>query len=97
MLFRSIYCKDLGLIHESGRKLRLTIPMTAAALDLYRKTAAAGMGELDCVAVIQTLEHMAGPPPGQSSRRAGRAGPAAKAGSRKKPGRARPAGKARRR
>jgi 3-hydroxyisobutyrate dehydrogenase-like beta-hydroxyacid dehydrogenase len=56
-----IYCKDLGLILDSGRQLGLTMPMTAAALDLFKKTAAAGMGELDCVAVIQTLESLAGP------------------------------------
>ena len=61
-----IYCKDLGLIHEAGRKLCLSMPMAATALELYRKTAAAGMGELDCVAVIQTLENKAGPPPGRA-------------------------------
>jgi len=76
-----IYCKDLGLIHEAGRRLGLTMPMTAAALDLYRKTAAAGMGELDCVAAIQTLENIAGPPPGQSSRGAPRARAAGKGAS----------------
>ena len=68
-----IYCKDLGLILESGRELGLTMPMTGAALDLYRKTAAAGMGELDCVAVIQTLESLAGTPkakPGPGAPRA---------------------------
>ncbi len=57
-----IYCKDLGLILGSGRQLGLTMPMTATALELFKKTAAAGMAELDCVAVIQTLENLAGPP-----------------------------------
>ncbi|HEY7678305.1 MAG TPA: NAD(P)-dependent oxidoreductase [Candidatus Methylomirabilis sp.] len=88
-----IYCKDLGLIHESGRRLGLTMPMTASALDLYRKTAAAGMGELDCVAVIQTLENLADRPPGRTARRgagAGGAGKAAPAGRRKPASASRP-------
>lgn len=72
-----LYVKDLGLILESGRHLGLTMPMTQTALDLYRKTAAAGMGELDCVAVIQTLENLAGPP-GGAGRRSARSKPAAK-------------------
>lgn len=69
-----LYVKDLGLIWESGRSLGLTMPMSQTALDLYKKTAAAGMGELDCVAVIQTLENMAGPPPKNPSRRVPQAG-----------------------
>ncbi len=73
-----IYCKDLGLILESGRQLGLTMPMTATALELFKKTAAAGMGELDCVAAIQTLENLARPIKARASGRLARARAGAK-------------------
>lgn len=87
-----LYVKDLGLIVQSGRQLGLPMPMAATALDLYRKTAASGMAALDCVAVIQTLEAMAGPPPrapGKAGPRAGR-GPGAGRSRAKGAGPARP-------
>jgi 3-hydroxyisobutyrate dehydrogenase-like beta-hydroxyacid dehydrogenase len=84
-----IYCKDLGLMIESARALGLSLPMAGTALELFKKTAAAGMAELDCVAVIQTLEGMAKSPPAPRKAAGGRAKAAARAG--RTPARKRPA------
>jgi 3-hydroxyisobutyrate dehydrogenase len=54
-----IWLKDLNLILETGRDLRLPMPLAAVAHQLFLMAAASGYGRLDDAAVIKVFEKLA--------------------------------------
>lgn len=55
-----IFVKDLGIVSDIARNRSVELPMTLAALDLFRQTSAAGKGQMDDAAVALTLAERAG-------------------------------------
>jgi len=51
----AIFVKDLGIVHDLSMSLGLTLDVTDAALDLYRRAADAGMAHLDDSSVIEIV------------------------------------------
>lgn len=51
----SIFVKDLGIVHDLGASLGLTLDVADAALDLFRRAADAGMAHLDDSSVIEIV------------------------------------------
>ncbi|MDZ5452106.1 L-threonate dehydrogenase [Labrys sp. ZIDIC5] len=56
----SIFTKDLGIVSDIGRKGKFPLPITAAALQLFIMTEAAGMGRDDDSSVARLLAKIAG-------------------------------------
>jgi 3-hydroxyisobutyrate dehydrogenase len=56
----SIFTKDLGIVSDIGRKQKFPLPITAAALQLFIMTEAAGMGRDDDSSVARLLAKIAG-------------------------------------
>ncbi len=54
-----IWLKDLNLVLETARDLRLPLPLAAAASQLFLMAAASGYGRLDDSAVIKVFEKLA--------------------------------------
>jgi 2-hydroxy-3-oxopropionate reductase len=52
--------KDLNIIMETAKELRVPLPATAIAHELFSALLAAGRGDLDHSAVIMVLEDLAG-------------------------------------
>jgi 3-hydroxyisobutyrate dehydrogenase len=48
----TLMAKDLGLVADGAAELGLSLPMTAAACELHNAAVAAGLGELDCAAIV---------------------------------------------
>jgi 3-hydroxyisobutyrate dehydrogenase len=55
-----IFVKDLGIVLDTGRRLRFPLPLAAAAHQLYLMAAAAGLGREDDAAVVKVYEKLAG-------------------------------------
>ncbi len=55
-----LFLKDLRLILEEGQRLRVSLPLTSTAQQLYTAAGAAGAGHLDVAVVMTTLERLAG-------------------------------------
>lgn len=51
----SIFVKDLGIVHDLGASVGLTLDVTDAALSLFRRAADAGMAHLDDSSVIEIV------------------------------------------
>ncbi|MDM9625114.1 NAD(P)-dependent oxidoreductase [Rhizobium sp. S152] len=56
----SIFTKDLGIVSDIGRTQKFPLPITAAALQLFIMTEAAGMGRDDDSSVARLLAQIAG-------------------------------------
>lgn len=56
----SIFTKDLGIVSDIGRARKFPLPITAAALQLFIMTEAAGMGRDDDSSVARLLGKIAG-------------------------------------
>lgn len=56
----SIFVKDLGIVLDSAKKMDFPLPLTAAAHQLYRAAAGAGLGGQDDSAVIKVYQMMSG-------------------------------------
>lgn len=56
----SIFTKDLGIVTDIGRHQKFPLPITAAALQLFIMTEAAGMGRDDDSSVARLLAQIAG-------------------------------------
>jgi 3-hydroxyisobutyrate dehydrogenase len=56
----SIFTKDLGIVSDIGRSQKFPLPITAAALQLFIMTEAAGMGRDDDSSVARLLAQIAG-------------------------------------
>ncbi len=56
----SIFTKDLGIVSDIGRAQKFPLPITAAALQLFIMTEAAGMGRDDDSSVARLLAQIAG-------------------------------------
>jgi 3-hydroxyisobutyrate dehydrogenase-like beta-hydroxyacid dehydrogenase len=55
-----LFLKDLRLMLEEGQRLRVPLPLTSTAQQLYAAAAEAGAGAQDLAVVITQLERMAG-------------------------------------
>jgi 3-hydroxyisobutyrate dehydrogenase len=55
-----IWLKDLGLVLDTGKELRLPLPLAAVAQQLFIMAAAAGHARLDDSAVVKVYEQLAG-------------------------------------
>jgi 3-hydroxyisobutyrate dehydrogenase len=55
-----IWLKDLELVLDTGKEMRLPMPLAAIAHQLYIMAAAAGYGRLDASAVVKVFENLAG-------------------------------------
>ncbi|KQQ35619.1 3-hydroxyisobutyrate dehydrogenase [Rhizobium sp. Leaf306] len=56
----SIFTKDLGIVSDIGRQQKFPLPITAAALQLFIMTEAAGMGRDDDSSVARLLAQITG-------------------------------------
>jgi 3-hydroxyisobutyrate dehydrogenase len=54
-----IWLKDLGLVVDTGKELRLPMPLAAVAQQLFVMAAASGHGRLDDAAVVKVYEKLA--------------------------------------
>lgn len=57
----AIFVKDLGIVHDLGAAVGLTLDVADAALNLYRRAADAGMAHLDDSSVIEIVRQNAEP------------------------------------
>lgn len=55
-----IFVKDLGIVLESGKRLRFPLPLSAAAHQLFLMASAAGLGREDDAAVVKVYEKLTG-------------------------------------
>jgi len=55
-----IFVKDLGIVLDSGRRLKFPLPLAAAAHQLFLMGAAAGLGGEDDSGVVRVYERLAG-------------------------------------
>jgi L-threonate 2-dehydrogenase len=55
-----IWVKDLALVLDSGRSLRMPLPMAAAAFQVVMMAAARGLGALDDAAFVKVYEEFTG-------------------------------------
>jgi putative dehydrogenase len=69
-----IWVKDLGLVLETGKSLRMPLPMAAAAFQVVMMAAARGLGAIDDAAFVKVYEEFTGRriAPDDSSRRKNR-------------------------
>ncbi|MCJ8143681.1 NAD-binding protein [Ancylobacter sp. A5.8] len=62
----NIFVKDLGIIQDMARDARFPVPISAAALQMFLATSAAGMGEEDDASVARLYARITGTPlPGE--------------------------------
>ena len=54
-----IWLKDLGLVVETGKEMRLPMPLAAVAHQLFVMASASGYGRLDDAAVVKVFEKLA--------------------------------------
>jgi 3-hydroxyisobutyrate dehydrogenase len=67
-----IWVKDLGLVLDTGRTLRMPLPMAAAAYQVVMMAAARGLGPIDDAGLVKVYEsftgaRVAGPEAGEQS------------------------------
>ena len=55
-----IFVKDLGLVLDTGRDVKQSLPLAAAAHQLFLMASAAGWGRIDDAAVVKIYEQMGG-------------------------------------
>lgn len=55
-----IWLKDLGLVVDTGKELKVPTPLAATAQQMFVMAAAAGHGRLDDAAVVKVYEQIAG-------------------------------------
>jgi 3-hydroxyisobutyrate dehydrogenase len=55
-----IWVKDLGLVLDTGKSLRMPLPMAAAAYQVVMMAAARGLGTLDDAAFVKVYEEFTG-------------------------------------
>jgi 3-hydroxyisobutyrate dehydrogenase len=55
-----IFVKDLGIIQDMARSARFPVPVSAAALQMFLMTAAAGMGRDDDASVARMYAQVTG-------------------------------------
>jgi 3-hydroxyisobutyrate dehydrogenase len=55
-----IFVKDLGIVLDSGRRLKFPLPLAAAAHQLFLMGAAAGLGGEDDSGVVRVYEKLTG-------------------------------------
>ncbi len=55
-----IFVKDLNIVHDTGRELRLAMPVAASALQQFTAASGMGLGREDDAAVIKVYEATAG-------------------------------------
>lgn len=51
----TLMAKDLGLVADGAAELGLSLPMTGAAREQHNAAVAAGLGELDCAAIVAQI------------------------------------------
>jgi 3-hydroxyisobutyrate dehydrogenase len=59
-----IFVKDLGLVLDSGRALRMGLPIAAAAHQQYLAAAGLGLGKEDDSQVVEVYRTLGGKPKG---------------------------------
>lgn len=57
-----IWTKDLGLVLEAGKALKMPLPMAAAAFQVVMMAAAKGLGPIDDAAIVKVYEDFTGKP-----------------------------------
>jgi putative dehydrogenase len=57
-----IWVKDLGLVLDTAKSLRMPLPMAAAAYQVVMMAAARGLGPIDDAAFVKIYEDFAGKP-----------------------------------
>lgn len=55
-----IFVKDLNIVHQTGRDLRLSMPLAASALQQFTAASGAGLGSEDDTAVIKVYQRLSG-------------------------------------
>jgi putative dehydrogenase len=55
-----IWVKDLGLVLETGKQLRMPLPMAAAAYQVVMMAAARGLGPIDDAGFVKVYEEFTG-------------------------------------
>lgn len=55
-----IFVKDLDIVHQTGRELRLAMPLAASALQQFTAASGAGFGREDDAAVIKVYQRLSG-------------------------------------
>jgi putative dehydrogenase len=55
-----IWVKDLGLVLDTGKALRMPLPMTAAAYQVVMMAAAHGLGPIDDAGFVKVYESFTG-------------------------------------
>ncbi|MFC3285849.1 L-threonate dehydrogenase [Litchfieldella rifensis] len=53
-----IFVKDLNIVHQTGRELRLSMPVAASALQQFTAASGAGFGREDDAAVIKVYQRL---------------------------------------
>jgi 3-hydroxyisobutyrate dehydrogenase len=55
-----IWVKDLALVLDTGKSLRMPLPMAAAAFQVVMMAAARGLGSIDDAAFVKVYEEFTG-------------------------------------
>lgn len=55
-----IFVKDLNIVHQTGRELRLSMPLAASALQQFTAASGMGLGGEDDAAVIKVYQRLSG-------------------------------------
>ena len=55
-----IFVKDLNIVHDTGRELRLSMPVAASALQQFTAASGMGLGREDDAAVVKVYAATAG-------------------------------------
>ncbi len=55
-----LMAKDLGYVVQEGEKRALELRTAAAALEVFNRAVAAGLGEKDMAAAVEQFRHPAG-------------------------------------
>lgn len=55
-----IFVKDLNIVHQAGRELKLSMPVAASALQQFTAASSAGLGREDDSAVIKVYQRLSG-------------------------------------
>lgn len=55
-----IFVKDLNIVHQTGRELKLSMPVAASALQQFTAASSAGLGREDDSAVIKVYQLLSG-------------------------------------
>ena len=56
----AIWLKDLGLVLDTGKELKLPLPLAAVAEQVFIMAAASGYARLDDSAIVKVFENLAG-------------------------------------